>query len=225
MLPLLTAATSILWTFGLMGWLGIPLNVVTSTIPILLIVVGSTEDIHLLAEFRHAQRNGCDVPDALQRMARKMGRTVLLTFVTTTPASCRSASVTSRCCASSAWSPRPPAVQLRRHHHPDPRRPRIGRALPARWWPPIHRWSASGRHVTGVSGPAALAGRHHPGGRRRIDRGGNSRITVNHSPVETLGSDSPVAGQLQHLSQHFAGLESFSIVISRASRTPSCAAT
>ena len=50
--PLVTAAVSILWTFGLMGWLGIPINVVTSTIPILLIVVGSTEDIHLLAEFR-----------------------------------------------------------------------------------------------------------------------------------------------------------------------------
>ncbi|MCB1803257.1 MAG: MMPL family transporter, partial [Gammaproteobacteria bacterium] len=82
LLPLLTAAISILWTFGLMGWLGIPLNVVTSTIPILLIVVGSTGDIHLLAEFRHAQGNACDVSDPLKRIARKMGRTVLLTFVT-----------------------------------------------------------------------------------------------------------------------------------------------
>ena len=81
--PLLTAGISILWTFGLMGWLGIPINVVTSTVPILLIVVGSTEDIHLLAEFRHAQRCGDNTEIALEHMARKMGRTVLLTFLTT----------------------------------------------------------------------------------------------------------------------------------------------
>ena len=81
--PLLTAGISILWTFGLMGWFGIPINVVTSTVPILLIVVGSTEDVHLLAEFRHAQRRGENTRLALEHMSRKMGRTVLLTFITT----------------------------------------------------------------------------------------------------------------------------------------------
>ena len=83
LMPILTAAMSILWTFGMMGLMGIPLNVVTSTVPILLVIVGSTEDIHLLSEFRHAQSEGLDNTAAIQRMARKMGRTVLLTFLTT----------------------------------------------------------------------------------------------------------------------------------------------
>jgi len=81
--PILTAGISILWTLGLMGLLDIPLNIVTSTVPILLIVVGSTEDIHLLSEFRHGQKDGLKTQQALQRMSRKMGRTVLLTFITT----------------------------------------------------------------------------------------------------------------------------------------------
>ena len=33
--PVLTSGLSILWTFGVMGLFGIPLNVVTSTVPIL----------------------------------------------------------------------------------------------------------------------------------------------------------------------------------------------
>jgi len=83
MIPVMTAAISILWTLGLMGLIGIPLNVVTSMVPILLIIVGSTEDIHLLAEFRRGQHNGMDSLNAIRQMANKMGGIVALTFVTT----------------------------------------------------------------------------------------------------------------------------------------------
>lgn len=83
LLPVLTASFSILWTFGFMGAMDIPINVVTSIVPILLIIVGSTEDIHLLAEFRHGQKAGLDTPAALKHMSRRMGSIVLLTFVTT----------------------------------------------------------------------------------------------------------------------------------------------
>ncbi|MCB1734736.1 MAG: MMPL family transporter [Gammaproteobacteria bacterium] len=82
LIPIMTAALSILWTLGLMGLFGIPLNVVTSIVPILLIIVGSTEDIHLLSEFRHGQKAGLASDAAIKRMARKMGRIVLLTFLT-----------------------------------------------------------------------------------------------------------------------------------------------
>ncbi len=84
LMPVMTAGISVLWTLGIMPVLGIPLNVVTSIVPILLIIVGSTEDIHLLSEFRQAQRReGCDVDRALHQMSKKMGRTVLFTFATT----------------------------------------------------------------------------------------------------------------------------------------------
>ncbi|MEN8178081.1 MAG: MMPL family transporter [Pseudomonadota bacterium] len=81
--PILTSGISILWTLGLMGFSGIPLNVVTSIVPILLIIVGSTEDIHLLSEFRRAQNKGIDTQAAIRHMSNKMARTVLLTFITT----------------------------------------------------------------------------------------------------------------------------------------------
>ncbi len=81
--PVLTAGVSIIWMLGLMGVTGIPLNVITSIVPILLIVVGSTEDIHLLSEFRQGQRRGLETQAALSHMSLKMGRTVLLTFITT----------------------------------------------------------------------------------------------------------------------------------------------
>ncbi len=83
LLPLLSAGFSILWTLGFMAMAGIPLNVVTSIIPILLVIVGSTEDIHLLSEFRQGQRQGLATREALKHMARRMGTIVLLTFATT----------------------------------------------------------------------------------------------------------------------------------------------
>ena len=52
LMPLVTAATSVVWTLGFMAWLDIPVNIMTSIVPALVIIIGSTEDIHLLAEFR-----------------------------------------------------------------------------------------------------------------------------------------------------------------------------
>lgn len=80
--PVLTAGLSILWTFGLMAIMEIPLSVVTSVIPVLLIVVGSTEDIHLMSEFRSAMRKGFPKKQAIKRMNKKMGKAILLTFLT-----------------------------------------------------------------------------------------------------------------------------------------------
>lgn len=83
LIPVMTASISILWTLGMMGFFNIPLNVVTSIIPILLIIVGSTEDIHLVSEFRRGQMHGMEKLKAIEKMAVKMGGIVLLTFITT----------------------------------------------------------------------------------------------------------------------------------------------
>lgn len=80
--PLLTAGLSVLWTLGLMAGLGIPLNVMTALVPVLLIIIGSTEDIHLIAEFYAGVRSGCLRRRALHYMIRRMGLAVALTFFT-----------------------------------------------------------------------------------------------------------------------------------------------
>ena len=214
--PLLTAGISILWTFGLMGWLGIPINVVTSTIPILLIVVGSTEDIHLLAEFRHAQRQGDNTALALAHMARKMGRTVLLTFITTYAGffsvGLSGIEVLSQfgLIASTGLLFNfiitiifiPAALSLAGRWQMDGRTRLFDehtRRWAAAYWEFLlrHRWHAF--FALALCTAVAITG--------------IPRIQVNHNPTDSLGEASPVAQRIARLNEQFAGLESFSVVI------------
>ena len=50
-IPLLSAGLSVLWTLGLMAALAVPLNMTTAIVPVLLIIIGSTEDRHLISEY------------------------------------------------------------------------------------------------------------------------------------------------------------------------------
>lgn len=83
LMPMVTAGLSVVWTLGFMGWLGIPVNIMTSIVPALVIVIGSTEDIHLLAEYAAGIRAGLPRRSAIAHMADNMGTAVLLTFLTT----------------------------------------------------------------------------------------------------------------------------------------------
>lgn len=83
LIPLLTAGLSVLWILGLMAALGIPVNVMTSIVPALLIIVGSTEDIHLLSEYQRGIRGQRERRTAIEFMADNMGTAVTLTFLTT----------------------------------------------------------------------------------------------------------------------------------------------
>ena len=82
-IPLVTAGLSIVWTLGLMAALNIPINVMTSIVPALLIIIGSTEDIHLLSEYLAGRSEGQSKKDAITRMADKMGLAITLTIITT----------------------------------------------------------------------------------------------------------------------------------------------
>ena len=214
--PLLTAGISILWTFGLMGWLDIPINVVTSTVPILLIVVGSTEDVHLLAEFRHAQRRGENTRLALEHMSRKMGRTVLLTFITTYAGflsvglSGIEALSQFGLVASTGLLFNfivtvifiPAALSLAGRWQLDGRS-RLFDEGSLRW--SAAYWRFLTRHrLQAFIALALLAA---------IAATGIPRIQVNHNPIDSLGESSPVAQNIQSLNEQFAGLESVSVVI------------
>ncbi|MCU7845269.1 MAG: MMPL family transporter [Candidatus Thiodiazotropha sp. (ex Monitilora ramsayi)] len=83
LIPLITAGLSVIWTLGAMAFLSIPVNVMTSIIPVLLIIIGSTEDIHLISEYQSGIRNGLKQLDATYVMASHKGTAILLTFSTT----------------------------------------------------------------------------------------------------------------------------------------------
>lgn len=83
LIPLLTAGLSVLWTLGLMAALGISVNVLTAIVPVLLIIIGSTEDVHLISEYYEGTLAGRSRNAAVRRMAARLGLTILLTFTTT----------------------------------------------------------------------------------------------------------------------------------------------
>ena len=86
-IPLVTSLLTIIWTFGMMGWLGVPLNILSAMIPSLIIVIGSTEDTHMMASFlrgleeklgEHSRK------EAVKYMAKHIGLPMMLTVLTTT---------------------------------------------------------------------------------------------------------------------------------------------
>ena len=90
LVPLITSAMSIVWTFGLMGWLNVPVNILCTMLPSLIVVIGSTEDTHMISAYlealekkqtagtRHQVRKA-----ATQFMMTYLGVPVLLTMMTT----------------------------------------------------------------------------------------------------------------------------------------------
>ncbi|MEM8743396.1 MAG: MMPL family transporter [Pseudomonadota bacterium] len=88
--PVATSLLSILWTFGFMGHVGLPVTLLSSMIPSLIIVIGSTEDTHLLAAYLDGLREGNEEETkaakrrvAIRYMARHMGLPILITSFTT----------------------------------------------------------------------------------------------------------------------------------------------
>ncbi len=82
-LPLLTSGISILLTLGFMSFAHIPLNILTIIVPSLTIVIGSTEDIHLLSEYLEGIRGKKERHLAIDFMIGKMGTVVMITALTT----------------------------------------------------------------------------------------------------------------------------------------------
>lgn len=83
-MPLITAGISVIWTAGFMSLMHIPVNVLTVIIPALIIVIGSTEDIHMLSEYVEGMHESKGIKDeAIRYMAGKVGMAVLFTSLTT----------------------------------------------------------------------------------------------------------------------------------------------
>lgn len=83
-LPVITAGSSVLWTAGFMGMVDIPLNILTVIAPSLIIVIGSTEDIHILVEYIEGITHHKGIKEqAIHYMSGKCGTAITLTALTT----------------------------------------------------------------------------------------------------------------------------------------------
>ncbi|MDY7037429.1 MAG: MMPL family transporter, partial [Thermodesulfobacteriota bacterium] len=83
--PLVTSAMSIVWTFGIMGWTGVPLNILSAMLPSLVVVIGSTEDTHMISSYFHgvSQTEKNQRAFAARFMMKHMGVPLFLTVLTT----------------------------------------------------------------------------------------------------------------------------------------------
>lgn len=85
--PVVTSGITIIWTFGMLGWAGIPLNILSAMIPSLIIVIGSTEDTHMMAAFLRGLDSSSESEDprraAIKYMAKHIGLPLVLTAFTT----------------------------------------------------------------------------------------------------------------------------------------------
>ena len=82
-IPMITATLSVLWTFGMMAAFGISVNVMTSIVPALLVIIGSTEDIHMLSEYYTGINLGRSRKKSIENMAVNMSTAITFTFLTT----------------------------------------------------------------------------------------------------------------------------------------------
>ncbi|MGB0712656.1 MAG: MMPL family transporter [Gammaproteobacteria bacterium] len=85
LLPLTTAGISIFWTMGFMGAAGIPVNLLTAILPALVIVIGSTEDTHMLSAYLDGlDKDKPNRLNAIRFMAVHVGLPIFITSFTTT---------------------------------------------------------------------------------------------------------------------------------------------
>lgn len=84
-IPLVTSFISVIWTFGIVGYCNIPVNLLVAVLPALIIVIGSTEDTHIVAAYLQGLKHdntGQRFP-AIRYMASHVGVPIFITSFST----------------------------------------------------------------------------------------------------------------------------------------------
>jgi uncharacterized protein len=83
LIPVVTAVVSIVWALGALAILGIPLTILTGAIPALLLAIGFTEDVHMIAAYHDQLRLGAGKLAAIRNMIDETALAILVTSATT----------------------------------------------------------------------------------------------------------------------------------------------
>jgi predicted RND superfamily exporter protein len=81
--PLLGVIFPVIWLLGMMGWLGMELDLLTTLLPSLLFIVGTSDIIHLVSKFLQEYRKGYTRMRALLITIREIGWLTFLTSFST----------------------------------------------------------------------------------------------------------------------------------------------
>ena len=77
--PLLAAV----WTIGVLGWLGEKFNVINTILPVLVMIVGFTDSVHLMFDVRHSLSRGLSPLESAKSAIEHLGIACALTSFTT----------------------------------------------------------------------------------------------------------------------------------------------
>ena len=84
-LPLFVVGFSIIWTFGVMGWLNMSLDFIGTLIPVMLVAIANNYGIHIISHYFEYSRNDAEATrgQILRKTIRKVGIPILLAGATT----------------------------------------------------------------------------------------------------------------------------------------------
>ena len=74
LVPVTSVVLAMLWTLGAMGWTGHALNIVTTLIPPLVLIVGFAYSVHVVSAHRQEQSKTTRAGDSRDIVARSLGR-------------------------------------------------------------------------------------------------------------------------------------------------------
>ena len=82
-IPVLISALAIVWTFGMLAWTGIPVSILSVTLPSLVIIIAATASLHLISAYmqgmKSPERGGHEAMTAA--LARRTGLPFMLTLL------------------------------------------------------------------------------------------------------------------------------------------------
>ena len=83
LISLVVVSIGVMWTFGIIGFLGYEITVLSALIPPLIIVIGIPNCIFLINKYQHEVKSHGNKMKSLQRVIAKIGNATLMTNVTT----------------------------------------------------------------------------------------------------------------------------------------------
>ncbi len=81
-LSVLPAGIGALWTFGLIGWIGNEVSLLTAVVPIFVIVIGSADGLHFMSHYQDSRKAGQNNLDSLVSTLKIVGIPMIITTLT-----------------------------------------------------------------------------------------------------------------------------------------------
>jgi predicted RND superfamily exporter protein len=82
LIPLAEALVVLVWVLGSMGWLGIPITLVTTILPVVLMAIAITDELHILERVQAAAVS-TPLAEAVEAALSEVGRPIIATSLTT----------------------------------------------------------------------------------------------------------------------------------------------